>query len=289
MEPSSTDLKYFIETIRAGSISRSAENLGITQPSLSLAIKRIERYLDQPIFIRNRNGVRLTLAGEKLREKSVKLFKVWEDVRTQCINPNEISGTIHFGCHPEVAIDSLPLFLPMILSRYPDIRFQMTHDISRNITEKVISSKLDIAIVVNPVKHPDLIIKVLTIDEMNLWSSKKKTKMNNPENPIVICDENLHQSQKVLKLLSRKSKIKQIIHSSDLEVIASLVASGCGLGVLPSEVAYRNKGYKLEPVKLVKGIEDKVCLVYRVENKKNGLIKLFVDEIISSHGKYYEF
>jgi len=288
MEPSSTDLNYFIETIRAGSISKSAENLGIAQPSLSLAIKRIERFLGQPIFIRSRNGVRLTLAGEKLRDKSHKLLEVWEEVRSQCLDSTEVRGLVHFGCHPEVAIDSLPLFLPNILASYPGIRFQMTHDLSKNITEKVISSKLDLAIVVNPIKHPDLIIKTLTIDEMNLWSSRKKTKMNDHENPIIICDQDLHQSQKILKQLSRVSTIKQVIHSSDLEVVASLVASGAGLGVLPSEVAHRNKGYKLIPVKRVKAVEDKVCLIYRVENKKNALIKLFVNEIISTHHKYYQ-
>lgn len=289
MEPSSTDIRYFLETIEAESISKGARNLGISQPSLSLAINRIEKFIGQPVFIRSRNGIQLTLEGKKLYQKSQFLMNAWADLRDQITSTSSIKGKIIFGCHPEVAIDSLPLFLPKILTDNKDLEFEIKHDISRNITDDVINSKVDLGIVINPLKHQDLIIKELTQDEMSFWSSKKTSELNQiSKDPIIICDTQLHQCQKLLKSLQRKTKVRQIINTPDLEVITSLTSSGCGIGILPSEVALREKRYQLKKINGFKGVKDLICLIYRVENKNNTILKYIVREITDSHKKYYK-
>ena len=61
-----TDLNYFLHVAEAKNISRAADLVGITQPSLSTALKRLEVQMDVQLIVRDRHGVHLTKAGEKL-------------------------------------------------------------------------------------------------------------------------------------------------------------------------------------------------------------------------------
>ncbi len=64
MIPSPTDLKYFMEVAQTQNVSRAAERLGISQPSLSLAIRRMEQSVGAPLLIRSKRGVTMTQAGK---------------------------------------------------------------------------------------------------------------------------------------------------------------------------------------------------------------------------------
>ena len=71
-----------------------------------------------------------------------------------------------------------------------------------------------------------------------------------------------------------------MIHSSNLEVIAQLTASGAGVGILPERVAKREPGYKLRPL-FAKGpvFEDRVCLIYRPDAQRSQAAKTVMKAI----------
>ncbi len=287
MEPSSTDLKYFLEVVREGNMSRAANKIGISQPSLSLAIQRIEKALGEVILLRDRTGAKPTAAGISLVKQTQRLFEVWENVRN--ITKKSSLGTstlITLGCHPEVAIDSLPLFLPKLLTDYPELKIELKHDLSRIITEQVIEGKIDIGIVVNPKPFPDLVIKNLSQDEMGLWVAR--TRKNDKHIDTLICQPELPQTQKIIKQASKIGmSFNRIISSSDIEVICALVSSGCGVGILPSEVALRNPAHELVAIGKSPKVIDKVALIYRQENRSSRMIKAIVPEIINGHQQKY--
>lgn len=104
----------------------------------------------------------------------------------------------------------------------------------------------------------------------------------------MICDSDLSQSQAILRKLHRnKVNIKRIIHSNDLEVILSLVASGAGIGLLPSEVALRHKSLNLRRIENSPIIKDTLALVYHRENKSIAAVNKIASRITSSHRKKY--
>lgn len=291
MEPSSSDLRYFLETVRLKSISAAAKSLGISQPSLSLAIKRIEKFLDEQILIRGRNGVILTTAGRSLIVNAQRLIDTWNDVRLQAQGTESLLNMrITIGCHPEVAIDSLPLFLPDILEENPKLDFILEHGLSRKLTEKVIAGDIDIGIVVNPKRHPALIIQHLSSDEVNFWTGPGKRMIQSPKSgkAVLFCDTDLIQSQTMIKRSEKKGFIfSRIIHTPDLEVVSSLIASGAGIGLLPSEVATRNPSLKLTQIIGVPGYADQVAVIIRYENRKAKPINFILSEIIKVHRKKY--
>ncbi|MCB0367690.1 MAG: LysR family transcriptional regulator [Bdellovibrionaceae bacterium] len=270
MLPSASDLQYFLEVVQTGNISRAAERLGITQPSLSLSIKRLEEVLGGQLLVRTKTGVHATHLGLKFHRQSRQLLDQWERIRAEALSTeNEIKGNFTIGCHPSVAIYSLPHFLPKLLVEAPELEFSLRHNLSRKITEDVTSFQIDFGLVVNPVQHPDLVIRELFKDEVTLWKCAKASSLQK-EGGVLIFDPNLLQSQALLKKVKRGSlKFDREIHSANLEVISSLVACGAGIGLLPTRVAQQVKGVKLvhaysNPPTFL----DRICLVYRADSPK---------------------
>jgi DNA-binding transcriptional LysR family regulator len=265
MLPSASDLRYFIEVSQSKNISRAAERLGITQPSLSLAIRRTEDSLGTQLLIRSKSGVQLTPSGQRFVQHAKFLIDEWEKVKAQTLNiESEICGRYIIGCHPSVALYSLPGFLPQLLSDYPRLEIHLKHDHSRKIVEEVISHKIDLGIVVNPVPHPDLVITELCKDTVTLWKLKGSQKKHN-EAPLIF-DPDLLQSQDIVKKLKKgKFNFQRTVHTSNLEVTRCLIECDTGIGILPTRVATMDNKIPLENLPEAPKFKDRICLVFRAD------------------------
>lgn len=201
MIPSPADLTYFVEVANTLNVSRAAERLGISQPSLSLAMQRLEHATGAALLIRSKRGVALTQAGKQLLCHAKALLQSWEDTRAAAqASVKDIRGSYSIGSHPSVALALLSGFLPEMMSKHPHLNITLHHDLSRKVAEDVVSMKTDIGVVVNPAPHPDLIIHRLCRDEVTLWVPEN----NMQKNPhVLICDPDLLQSQSLLKDLKK--------------------------------------------------------------------------------------
>jgi DNA-binding transcriptional LysR family regulator len=264
MDGAFTELRYFNELTKHQSITHAAKELGITQPSLSLAIKRLEVMVDTELLIRTKKGIELTRAGKELLFRSNKLIEYWEDVKNLANKSmTEVQGQIKFGCHSSVGLFTLKYFMPGFIKKYPLINFDIDHELSSKINQRIIELELDIGIVVNPVSHPDLVITKLFTDEVCLWQDGKIKNLKT-----LICDKNLKQSQDLLKQLKKKKiEFDKIITCSSLENITSMVEAGLGVGIIPSRVV---KESRKKLVKVIDGpiFKDEFAIVYRVEQKQ---------------------
>lgn len=280
---SPTDLQYFIEISHTKNVSRAAERIGISQPSLTLSIKRIEEALGVEVFIRSKKGVSLTKAGVNLLKHSKEMYQLWDQIKSEATGSvNEIKGQLTIGCHPSVGLYTLDRFLPSILHKNNDLEFQLIHNLSRKITEEVISLKIDIGLVINPVQHPDLIIQNLLKDVVTLWRSKKATSTVDTKKgtAVLICDPELLQTQNIKKKLNKKGvKYSRVITSSSLENITSLIKSGAGIGILPTRVAKKLADTSIEKIPSAPVFNDILSLIYRVENRNVKSIQYLIGEI----------
>lgn len=274
MLPSSNDIQYFLEVANNLNLSRSAERLGVTQPTLSFAIKRLEDSLGVNLLVRSKTGVTLTRHGESFRRESKKFLEDWYQLKSKIVQEKEeVRGIYSIGIHPSVALYTLSDFLPNLYSKYENLEIKLIHNSSRIVTEQVISNKLDLGIVVNPVSHPDLVIIKLITDEVALWQSP-----SNKNSDILLCDPDLNQtSSLMLKLKKQKFKFSRIIHSHNLEVLTDLVGSGTGIGILPGKVVSSSKR-SLQKVPSSPFFKDTICLIYRADRVKTKAS----EEIISS-------
>lgn len=268
------DVKYFIKVSETLNITRASEIIGISQPAISYAIKRLENELGAQLFIRLKNGIQLTKLGEEFKVRSRRLLYEWEQAQNLA-NPETglLQGSYSFTIHPSVALYALEFFIGKLQSEFPGLSFKFTHGLSREMTEKVISWEADFGIVVNPVRHPDLVIKRLYNDEVSIFYTKDTQDK-------LIYDQNLAQSQYILKKLGKKKNFSGEIHSGNLELVAKLTALGLGHGILPTTIASQYTDLKKlngSPV-----FKDEICLIYRPEKHNNSASKRIIEVIKSS-------
>ena len=281
MLPSSQDLSFFIEISKTLNMSRASERIGVSQSALSQSMKRLENNIGRQLFIRTKMGVNLTKAGHKLVKHAQSLLNNWEGLKNEVLlDSNELRGRYTFGMHESVAIYSLSCFVPQLIEQYPELELKFIHDHSRNLTEQVISFNLDFALVVNPIKHPDLIIKDICVDIFTLWVSPHLKMTQNI--PLIYAPE-LIQAQAIHNQL-RHSKLdfKRSLVSSSIEVVKKLTVEKVGVGILPTRVANLDLK-KSDSLKIyhksAPQFKDKICLVYRYDTQNIPAIKILANEL----------
>lgn len=257
--PSATDLNYFLEIAQSLNLSRASERLGVTQPSLTQSLKRLEDSVDVQLFFRSKKGLTLTPAGKKLFQKTSDLMKSWSELKssTKAVMA-DLQGLVRLGCHRSVALYTIPDFISRLLADCPQLDFHFEHSLSRKILEQIVRMELDIGLVINPVKHPDLVLIPLLKDEVSLWAAAKA-------NGRLLYDPSLNQSQMLLRKLKGQQKFEHSIESSDLEVLATLAQNGAGTAILPGRVAKKYPG--LQKISGSPHFKDELFLVYRSESK----------------------
>ncbi|QDP73292.1 LysR family transcriptional regulator [Legionella israelensis] len=266
-----SDIKYFIVVSETLNVTRSSEIIGISQPALSYAIKRLERKLGGALFIRLKNGVQLTKLGEEFQKRSHRLLYEWEQAQN-IANPESglVQGSYTIAIHPSVALYTLEFFLPKLQIDFPKLDFNFIHGLSREMAEKVISWEADFGIIVNPIEHPDLVIRKLCIDEVTIFYAQDAQDK-------LIYDKNLVQSQYILKKIKQKIHFSGMLNSSNLEVVAKLASLGLGYGILPTRVA--SQYHHLIKLKDAPVFRDEICLVYRPEKHNNSVSKRIIQAI----------
>lgn len=282
MVPSSSDLSYFLEVAATGNISRAAERLGISQPSLSMAIMRLEDSLGTPLLVRNNTGVSLTKVGHRFQAKARTLVDQWQRIKHEVKRDEmEIVGCYKLGAHVSVSRGRLAQALPLILRQYPLLEIQMHHDLSRRIAEKVVNFELDFGIVVNPLEHPDLVITELYTDRVSFFGHRDLA--NDAVDNVLLCyDPDLVQSRMLMKSArERDIRFSRFILSSSLEVVASFIAQKAGLGILPYAVA---KSY---PTLIpffpdIAPYEDIHTLVYRADSQSSPAAKTLARALVKT-------
>lgn len=281
MLPSPNDLYYFIEACKTLNLTRASERLGISQPSLSSAIKRLENSIGIPLFLRVKNGLKITKSGEQLYKHAKQLIHLWETAKAESLaSAYEVQGQIVLGCHPSVGQYMLPPILSSILSTHAKINITLKHDLSRKILEGIINFVIDIGIIVNPVKHRDLVLKKLYDDEVSFWQPKGKNLIEEQYPLTLIGDIDLLQTQKLIKDLETTGiREYRILPSSNLDVIASLTAAGCGIGILPFSVVRTHHKNLLSHVPNTPVFYDEIYLAYRHEQRHIKAIEVLIESI----------
>jgi LysR family transcriptional regulator, cell division regulator len=267
MIPSAVELMYFLEVATTENISRAAERLGVTQPTLSLALKRLENQIGAQLLMRYKTGVKLTKAGYRFQEKAKLLLENWQSILKIVKRDNdEISGSYSIGAHASIASHCLAKILPKLLLKHPLLELQLHHDFSRKITEKVINFSLDFGVVVNPVAHPDLIIRQVYQDEVGFFFKDPMIQFEQIREAILCYDPELWQSQWLLKK-ARDAGILffRTLTSNSLETLAALCANGAGIAILPKRVVQLIQNPLFPILTELQTYQDKHTLIYRAD------------------------
>ncbi|MBZ8135249.1 LysR substrate-binding domain-containing protein [Afifella sp. IM 167] len=117
-------LKNFVICARAGSISLASQQVGRTQPALSMQMHRLEQLLGQTLLRRTGAGVRLTAAGEKLLTHAEALLAQHDEIFAD-MNGTALKGSLSLGCPEDYSIAFLPALLKGFCALHPDVELRM--------------------------------------------------------------------------------------------------------------------------------------------------------------------
>jgi len=145
-------LRYFLEVAREGNVTRAAERLHISQPTLSKQLKDLEGELGKKLFVRGSHDVKLTDEGMLLRKRAEDILSMADKTVDEFRSLGEFTGgDVWVGCAESDGIKHLARCYMALLERYPGLRLHLQSGNSADVTERLDRGLLDFAIIVHEV------------------------------------------------------------------------------------------------------------------------------------------
>jgi DNA-binding transcriptional LysR family regulator len=117
--------KYILEIAKEGNITAAAENLHISQPSLSNLLATVEDEIGAKIFDRTVTPLCLTYEGEQYVEAAIKILETIRDLQAKINDIKEsVSGRFSIGCGPQQSFYIVSMLLPALIEKYPGVEFK---------------------------------------------------------------------------------------------------------------------------------------------------------------------
>ena len=271
-------LKQFRTIAKFENLSRAAKELHVAQPSLSVAVRKMERELGVQLLERSKRGVKLTAEGLRFLNYCEQGLSAWDQIRLE-LNylGSDVKGTLRVGCHSSVAIYTLPHFLPQLMSQHPALQVHLVHDLSRRLMHQIAEQELEVALIINPEPRPNLVVRPLVEDLVTVFRSPQLVNED-----LLIHDVHLAQTQILLqRLQSAGLEFARTFQSSDLQVIAQLALRGLGHAILPQRVltSVQQELFKVSFPSRIAPVRDRLALVFRPEFQRTPNGKIFIQAV----------
>jgi LysR family hydrogen peroxide-inducible transcriptional activator len=283
-----TLLRAFLETADAGSLSRAARRLGISQPSLTLQIQRLEQHLGTRLFQRHGRGVEMTDAGKTLYPRARKLLdemRATEDaVRREGA---EQESTLRVGAIPTVAPYLLPDALRRAHARQSRVRMELREDYSAALAKLLLDGALDVAIAALPYPFEHLETELLGVDRLLVAvpaqhaaaRAGRITLAQLRDAPAVTLDPAHCLGEQVAGFCSSQDVNPSVVcRSSQLATVLELVGAGVGVSIVPAIAAARHNTPQCAYVPLAEyELRREIVAVWRRGSARPAAAQAFVE------------
>lgn len=147
-------LRYFLAVAREENMTRAAEILHVSQPTLSKALKALEEELGSKLFTRRSFSIRLTDEGMLLRDRAEDLVAMADKIEKEFISLDDISGgDLYFGLAESYQIRYLAREIGRFKAAYPGLNYHITSGDTEQVTEKLDKGLLDFAVICEEPDH----------------------------------------------------------------------------------------------------------------------------------------
>jgi DNA-binding transcriptional LysR family regulator len=144
-------LRYFVAVAEMRHFTQAADELGVSQPTLSKQIHTLETSLGAPLFERIRGGVTLTVAGETLLPLAQRMIADADAARDAVADIVGLRrGEIRLGATPSLCSSLVPAVLRAYRANHPGIRLHVTEGSSQDMIADLLAHTLDLALIVQP-------------------------------------------------------------------------------------------------------------------------------------------
>ena len=301
-------IEYLLAINKYRSFSKAAENIFVTQPALTIQIKRLEEELGVELFDRNKKPLETTEIGERIIEQARFLQKNIEklpDIVSEF--KRELSGNLRIGIIPTVSPYLVPKFVNQFIEKFPEVNLHFTELITEDILERLEEGTIDAGIIVTPFPMKNMTVFPLYYEEFFLYVSDKHSLIErknirvselNLQDLWLLEEGNCFRNQ-VINICRRedecKSKWKFGYESLSIDSLLKIVNGSKGITVIPElalddiPASGKNKVKKFlgyHPVREVSLIVEKTFLKKNlIEGLTEIIIKSMPKKMKEKHGE----
>ena len=280
-------LEYFLAIAREENITKAAESLHITQPTLSRQIHDLEKDLGKTLFNRTGRKTTLTQDGEIFKKRAEEILTLVQKAKEELSSTNtQLHGSIHIGAGETYQMKQITDLLSTIHQEHPSVTYRLYSGVADDVLEKVDTGLLDFALVFEPVqKEKYNFIEVPSYDQMGVLMCD--------DHPLARKDQITYDDLYQMELLvSTRSEINdtafvsRLKNNSAMHIIGSfnliynaslMVSSHLGQAITIKDIAPRLPHLIWKPI--TPEINAKLVLIWKKYEVMTPLHQLFLDEI----------
>ena len=248
-----TELRYIVAVSRELHFGKAAAACFVSQPTLSVAIKKLEDELGVTLFERSQHDVTVTPVGRRIIEQAVVALEQAKLIKTLARTAGDaLHGTLRLGVIYTVCPFLLPHLIPGLNREAPRLTLIVEEDYTLNLAERLKRDDLDMIIVSTPFEQPGLELEILYEEPFTVMlpgkhrlARKREIKAEDliNETLLLLKSGNCFRDQVMDACPACKSdtfskdKIQKTLEGSSLDTIKQMVAAGSGVTVLPMTAA----------------------------------------------------
>lgn len=244
-----SEFRYIVAVAKELHFGRAAEKCFVSQPTLSVAVKKIEEELGVSIFERHQHDISVTPIGQEIVKQAELILNETNNLKEIAKqNKDELKGELKLGVIYTIGPYLLPKLIPSINKKAPNLVLLIEEDYTKNLGVKLKSGEIDIAILSNPFEDSGIETEVLYKEPFQValpaghaLTKKKKLKAADLMNDTMLLlksgncfrDQIVELCPSCINPISEDKKIQKSLESSSIETIRQMVAAGVGITILP--------------------------------------------------------
>ena len=255
------ELKFIVALAKARNFRKAAEVCFVSQPALSLAVKKLEDELGVLLFERNRNDVTMTAVGELVIEQATRAIEEANRVKEIAKQGNDqLSGILKLGVIYSVGPYLLPEIIPILRKTAPEMPLIVEENLTSNLETQLRNGVIDVAIIALPFELPGVITMPLYEEEFvavvpssHEWATRLDVNVAElADEKVLLLNSGHCFSNQVLQACPSLSSNGEVLQGNSLDTVRNMVASNLGITVLPISATmsqYQNPLIKVIPFK----------------------------------------
>ena len=256
-----TELRYVVALAQERHFGRAAQKCFVTQPTLSLALAKLEDELGVKLFERNKNDVIATPRGQAIIEQARRVLDEVGKIQGLARGgQDQLAGALRLGAIPTIGPYILPDLIPVLKKKAPSMPLVIEENLTGNLAPMLREGELDVVLIALPFSVPGVKTRVVyeepfsvVVPEGHPWESRRHVKPSDlaDENLLVLNNGHCFRDQ-VLEACPGQpnTAMPEGRAGSSLETIRNMVASGLGVSVLPASALtprYASKMLRVVP------------------------------------------
>ena len=278
--------EIFLRTLEAGSVSRAAQDLGLTQSAVSHALSSLEERFGFPLLQRSRSGVRLTEEGKRVLPSVRTILSAEMRLQETVASIHGLStGTIRVASFSSVAVHWLPAMLKAFQEQYPQIRFKLLNGDYHDVEQWLEEGAVDLGFVSLPTRAPgkvtplmeDRLLVILPKDHPLASLDSFPIGYARQEPFISLLESSDHDLRRALDAEGIRPHIR-FITKDDYAIIA-MVEQGLGIAIMP-ELLLRGRTDNIAALELKPQARRTIALAVTEQGQQSPAARMFADFVV---------